>query len=234
MLEEILITLENVFTITPLGLLIAFFAGIIASLSPCIYPLIPVTVGIIGAASVSTKYRSFLITLVFVLGIASVNTILGIISALFGILISQIFIHPLTYFFLSLIFFFLGLSLWGKIRLNLPVFGFWGKLNAKRGLVSIFLLGAISSLAIIPCTFPVLGTILTLISIKKSVIYGAVALFLFSLGYGLILIIAGTFVTLVRKLPKQGKWTIISKNLTVIILVAIGFYFFIKFLSLSL
>jgi thiol:disulfide interchange protein DsbD len=233
MFEGILIALENIFTITPLGLLVAFLAGIIASLSPCIYPLIPVTIGIIGAASVSTRKRNFLITLVFVLGIAFVNTTLGIISALFGILLSKVFINPFTYFFLSLIFLFLGLSLWGKIRLKFPVFSFWDKLNSKKGLVSVFLLGAISSLAVIPCTFPVLGAILTLISLKKSIIYGIAALFLFSLGYGSILILVGTFTTLVRRLPQQGKWTIFFKNLTIVILISMGLYFFINFLSLS-
>ncbi|MBP7088865.1 MAG: hypothetical protein KBB01_06175, partial [Candidatus Omnitrophica bacterium] len=59
------------------------------------------------------------------------------------------------------------------------------------------------------------------------------ALFLFSLGYGSILILVGTFTTLVRRLPQQGKWTIFFKNLTIVILISMGLYFFINFLSLS-
>ena len=234
MLSEFLINLEAVFNSVPfLGIGIAFIAGIIVSLSPCIYPLIPITIGIIGAVSVSTRFRGFLITLVFVLGVSVVYTLLGVLSSLFGVILGNILINPITYLVLACIFIILGLSLLGNIKIKWPVFNFWNELDSRKGLVSVFILGAISALAIIPCNFPVLGAILTLIASKKSVFYGAAALFSFSLGYGLILLIIGTSVSLIKKLPKYSRWFDITKGFAAITLVMIGLYFFLKFLLLS-
>ena len=80
--------------------------------------------------------------------------------------------------------------------------------------------------------FPVLGAILSLISLKKSVFYGAVCLFIFSLGQGLILIILGTSTALLKKLPRQGKASLAIKKVFALILILVGASFFIKFISL--
>ncbi|MDD4183057.1 MAG: cytochrome c biogenesis protein CcdA, partial [Candidatus Omnitrophica bacterium] len=97
---------------------------------------------------------------------------------------------------------------------------------------SIFILGLISGLSIIPCNFPVLGSILTLISLQKDVAYGAVALLIFSLGYGSVLIILGTFTSLVAKLPKQSKMVIIINKVVGFGMLFMGVYFFLKFVSM--
>ena len=91
----------------------------------------------------------------------------------------------------------------------------------------------ISALTVAPCIFPVLGAILTLISLKGNALYGGTALFLFSLGYGLILIILGTFSSLIRKLPKQGLWLIIIKKSLGVILILVGGYFILKFIGIT-
>jgi len=99
-------------------------------------------------------------------------------------------------------------------------------------LVSVFILGAISGFTIIPCNFPVLGAILSLISLEKNVLYGGTALFLFSLGYGTILVILGTFSSLIKKLPASGPWlTIVHKFLGLIFLI-MGCFFLFKLIAL--
>ncbi len=121
MFQEILINLDKVFNSSPLlGLGVSFIAGILASFSPCIYPMIPITLGVVGAISSASKLRSFLISFVFVLGIATLYTALGIISSLFGILIGAFLINPATYFLLGLVFLILGLSECGLIKLKIP------------------------------------------------------------------------------------------------------------------
>lgn len=234
-MDNLLFNLEKIFISSPiLGLGASFLAGIIVSFSPCIYPLIPITLGVVGAASTSEKTKSFFISLVFVLGIALVYTVLGIISSVFGMLIGNFFVNPITYLVLSIIFFVLGGSLLSIIKINIPFFSPQYTHETKKGFLSIFILGIISGLAIIPCNFPVLGAILSLISLKKNVIYGAVALFLFSMGYGMILIVVGTSTTLIKKLPKKGLWLILINKFIGSIFIFISLYFLIKFLRLIL
>ncbi|MCM8787086.1 MAG: sulfite exporter TauE/SafE family protein [Candidatus Omnitrophica bacterium] len=228
MFIETLYNLEKIFISSKvIGLGISFIAGFLASFSPCIYPLVPVALSIIGSATTTSKFKSFSISLVYVLGIATIYTILGLVSALFGILFNSIFDNTIVYFFLFLIFFTLGLSNLEVIPINI-FFSFSGKDSLRRGFVSIFILGMISAFAFIPCNVPVLGAILTLISLKKSIIYSSIALFVFSLGYGAIFIILGTFTFLLKKLPKYGFWSIIVKKIIGIILICVAIYFLLR------
>jgi len=231
--EQLLINLEKIFNSSPgLGLAASFLAGLLVSFSACIYPLIPITLGIIGAEAASTRLKSFSISLVFVLGIASVYTVLGVISALTGRFLGMFFVNPATYLILALIFFSLGFILFKGITVNIPFFSFNYDASRRKDLFSIFILGAVSGLGIIPCNFPVLGAILSLISLKRNVAYGAAALFIFSLGYGVLLIVLGTFTGLIKKLPKQGLWLLAMKKISGSALVVSGAYFLIKFINL--
>lgn len=232
MIDQLLTNLEKIVLASPLlGLGASYLGGVLVSFSPCIYPLIPITLGIVGAASTSTKRKGFLLSFVFVLGVAAVYTTLGIISSLFGIFAGNLFINPITYLVLTLVFFFLSASSFEIIRIKLP-FTVHYERWAGKGLLSLFVLGMLSGLAIIPCSFPVLGAILSLISLKGNAVYGASALFLFSLGYGTILIILGTFSSLIRKLPKEGFWVIIIERAIGVLFGVMGIYFFLKFISL--
>lgn len=229
---ELLAKLENIFVSSPfLGLGVSFLAGLLVTFSPCIYPLIPITLGVVGAASAPTKFKGFLVSLVFVLGISCVYTVLGIISSAFGILLGTFFINPVTYFILTIIFIFLGFVHSGIIKIKIPFFTNYNY-EKKGGLFSIFALGMISSFAIIPCNFPVLGAILSLISLKKNIIYGGAALFLFSLGSGMLLLVLGTFTSLIKSLPKSGAWVNLIKRGVGVIFIIMGIYFLVKFITL--
>ena len=231
MLTDFLFSLENIFNASwLLGLGASFLAGVIASLSPCFYPLIPVTLGVVGVVAVSSRRRGFFISSIFVLGICVTYTTLGIAASWLGIFLGAFYINPFTYIVLAVAFFLLGLSCLGVIKLSLPFFNFY--YTPRRRTIALFIMGMISGLAIIPCNFPVLGPILSLIALKRNVFYGGVALFVFSLGQGLILIILGTFTSLIRKLPKSGPWLVTIKKILGAVLVVVGVFFFIKFISL--
>ena len=232
MLNQWLSNLGNLFVpFTFLGLGVSFFAGVLASLSPCILPMIPITLGIVGAVSATTKLRGFLISFSFVLGLSVVYTLLGIVSSLFGVLLGRFFVNPITYIILAAIFFLFSAISLGLIRINLPFLS-GHTYKVKGSLVSVFILGMLSAFALIPCNLPVLGSILSLISIKQNIIWGAIALFLFSLGQGVLLIVLGTFTGLIQKLPRQGLWLIIIKKSLSVILALVGVYFFVKFIQI--
>ncbi|MCK4912909.1 MAG: hypothetical protein KAS05_04215 [Candidatus Omnitrophica bacterium] len=232
MFNQWLINLGNFFTpATFLGLGISFLAGILASVSPCILPLIPITLGIVGATSATTKLRGFLISFSFVLGLSVVYTILGIVSSFFGVLLGTLFVNSTTYIILAVIFFLLSAISFGLIKINLPL-SLGCTYKAKGSLISVFILGMISAFAFIPCNFPVLGAILSFISVKQNIVYGAIALFLFSLGQCTLLIVVGTFTGLIQKLPKQGLWLIIIKKILSATLALVGVYFIIRFIQM--
>ena len=233
MVENLLIKLETAFTISPLvGLGVSFLAGVLVSFSPCIYPLIPITLGITGAVSASSRIKGFIISLIFVLGVAFIYTCLGIASSLLGILFGNFFLNPITYLILAIVFLLLGGAYFGIIKINIPFFFPQLQTSSKKGLFSVFLLGIVSGLAIIPCSFPVLGAILSLISLKANIFYAGTALFLFSLGYGMLLIILGTFTSLIRRLPKQSLGFIIFTKAWGAIFIVAAIYFILKFVSL--
>ena len=209
-----------------LGLGVSFLAGLVVSLSPCIYPLIPITVGVVGAASERSHLKGFFISLVFVLGICVSYTILGIVAALLGTYMGMLVINPVTYFILAVLFFFLGSVMLGIFKVYFSFFS--PSLCTRKGYLALFGLGLISAFGLIPCNFPVLGSVLTLIALRQNVLYGAVALFLFSLGYGMPLLILGTVTTWLRKLPKQGPWLVMINKILGIILILAGLYFLIN------
>ncbi len=233
MIDNLLIKLETAFAVSPfVGLGVSFLAGVLVSISPCIYPLIPITLGITGAVSASSRIKGFLISLVFVLGVAFVYTCLGIASSLLGILLGSFFVNPVTYLVLAIVFLVLGGAHFGIIKINIPFFSGQPQTSSKKGLFSVFLLGIVSGLAIIPCSFPVLGAILSLISLKANIFYAGTALFLFSLGYGTLLIILGTFTSLIRKLPKQSLGFILFTKAWGVIFIVAAIYFILKFINL--
>ena len=224
MVTDLLLKLEDVFNASPgMGLLVSFLAGILAGFSPCVYPLIPITTGVIGAHSVSSKAKGFTLSLIFVLGVAFTYTLLGVLASVLGIFLARFFINPVTYAVLGVVFLIFGFSLFGIIKFNfftsLPGYKY------KGGLFSLFMLGAVSALAIAPCNFPVLGSILTMIAVKKDVFYGALALFIFAFGYSFLLLIVGTFTSVIVRLPKQGHWLITIKKITGTMLFLMGGYF---------
>jgi len=212
------------------GLAASFLAGILASFSPCIYPLIPVTLGVIGAASAKSRMKGFRLSLIFVLGIAVTYTALGVIAALAGMFLSELFLNPLAWFLMGGLFILLGLSMWDIIRLDI-FFPLEVPAGNATGLF-IFVMGMVSAFALAPCNFPVLGAILSLIAVKGDVFYGGICLFLFSLGYGAILIVLGTFVALIERLPRQGRWLIMIQRVLGLLLVFSGVYFLVKAVNL--
>lgn len=207
-----------------LSLGVSFLGGILASLSPCIYPLIPVTLGVIGAYSVSSKTRGFILSFVFVLGLSSIYTVFGIIASVMGKFLGTMLFNPVNYLIVGLFMCVLGLSLLGVIRIPGARFNFSFVRNGNS-LLPVFAAGVLSGLTIIPCIFPVLGSILAMISLKKDILFGALNLFSFSLGYGLILMVLGTFGSLISRLPKTGRGLIIVSRCIGLLLITAGIFY---------
>ncbi|HQP92272.1 MAG TPA: cytochrome c biogenesis protein CcdA [Candidatus Omnitrophota bacterium] len=211
----------------PLELLLAFGAGILVSFSPCVYPLLPITIGYIGASQQKDRFHSFLMSLIYVLGMAITYSILGVFASLTGKIFGQISSSPISFFIIGNICIILGLSMLGVFELHMPNF-FLNKMKPHKSKWSVFLLGATSGLIVGPCTAPVLGATLVYVATKQNLFYGILLLFSFAYGMGTLLILAGTFSGVLVNMPKSGKWMYTIEKFGGVLLILAGEYFLIN------
>ena len=212
------------------ALLLSYAAGVFTSFTPCVYPIIPITIGFIGARGTGSRFKGFFLSLVYVLGLALVYAALGAFAALTGRLFGELSTHPLAYFIIANICIFFGLSMFDVVIIQVPAFlrNRQASMGNTRGLASIFLLGAASGFVVAPCTAPVLGTLLAFVGSKQNVIWGIALLFSFAMGMGFFVILLGTFAGLLSSLPKSGPWMVRVKYGLGILMIGAGEYFLIK------
>jgi cytochrome c-type biogenesis protein len=211
-----------------LAYLAAYLGGVFVSFTPCMYPVIPITLAFIGAHGSGSKVKGFVLSIVYVLGMSLTYTALGAVAALTGKLFGQIQTNPWTYFIVANIFILMGLSMLEVFTLPLRVPGFVTKLQLRRkGLLGSFFIGAVSGLVIGPCTAPVFAVLLSYVATSQDIIFGMSLFFIFALGMGTFLIILGTFAGLLASMPKSGMWMTRINHISGWILLAIGEYFLI-------
>jgi thiol:disulfide interchange protein DsbD len=207
----------------------AFAGGVLAGLSPCVYPLIPIVTAYVGSRAVGekTKFKSFLLSLAYVVGMAAVYALLGMAAAMTGSMFGRISTSPWALLLVANILIVCSLSI-----LEVIPFPTWLSGRplepAAGGVAGSFLLGAASGLVASPCTSPVLFSLLTFVATTKQVLYGGSLMFAFSLGMGILLIAAGTFSGLAASLPKPGRWMVVVKKVLGLLLLGLAEYYLIK------
>lgn len=214
-----------------LDLFIVFGAGVLVSFTPCVYPVIPLTAGCIAGANVSgSRLRGFLLSLIFVLGMAVTYCILAVAASLTGKIFGQLQNQPFIYGIISGLFFFFALVMFDVF--SLPYFGADVQTKIRpHNVATIFLFGAASGLVVGPCTAPALGMLLVYISSKQNVLYGILLMFIFSYGIGFSLILVGTFSGLLASLPKSGVWMVWIKRVCGGIIFIIALIFLLRALG---
>jgi thiol:disulfide interchange protein DsbD len=211
---------------SPIDFILAFAGGIFACLTPCIYPLIPITAGFISINSSGSKLKGFILSFIYVTGMAITYSCLGLVASLTGKIFGTVSSHPLTYFIVGIIVFLFGVSMLDVFPLSIPQF-FKMPAVKKGSYLSTFFLGVTSGLVVGPCLTPVLGSILAYLVTRKNILYGMTLLLTFAYGMGLILILVGTFSGLVLGLPKQGQWMVYVKRICAFLLIITGAYFIV-------
>ena len=210
----------------PTDFLIVFLGGILLSFTPCVYPLIPITVSFIGVKAGNSKLKAFILSLFYVTGMAVTYSLLGLTAAITGTLFGKISVHPITHIVVGVIIIIFGVSMLDIFYI--PGFQITRLTRTKKeGRLGAFLLGLSSGLTVSPCLTPVLGTILAYIAIKKTLFYGSLLLFVFAYGMGVSLIIAGLFSSALMSIPKLGRWMSYIKRVLAAILIILGVYFIV-------
>ena len=215
--------------ISPLAYLVSFLGGVGASLTPCIYPIIPILIGVIGAKGGKNRMRGFTLSLAFVIGMSVTYALLGLVAALTGKIFGQLTAHPIAYFVVGNVCLIFALSMLGLFEIQLP--GQWGKARLetqKKGAAQIFLMGATSGLVAAPCTVPVLGVLLAFVAESRNLLFGFSLLFVFAFGLGFLLILLGTFTGFLVSLPKSGPWLLRIKQAFGLLLVLVAEFFLVR------
>ncbi len=203
---------------------VALLGGLLVSLTPCVYPMIAITVSVFGARQTTSKLQGFGLSSAFVLGIISMFTPLGVVAGMTGSLFGSVLQNPWVHTGIAILFVAMAASMLGAFELALPS-ALTNRLAAVGGVgpKGAFGLGLVCGLIAAPCTGPVLTGILTWIAKTQSAFAGGSAMFAFSLGLGLPFLVVGTFAV---QLPKSGPWMIHIKSLLAIILSVVALYFF--------
>jgi thiol:disulfide interchange protein DsbD len=191
-----------------LAFVLVFLGGILTSFTPCVYPVIPLTIGYIGASSKGKPLRGLGLSAIYVLGIALVYSTLGLISAATGSLFGAVSGSPIVTIVVAVIFALMGLSMLGAFEISLPS-SWQTKLQSSskgRGWVGPLLVGMVSGLVMAPCVGPLIVALLAWVSKSGNLLYGWALLFVFSLGLGLLFLVIGTFAGAIQALPKAGAW----------------------------
>ena len=207
---------------------IVFWAGVLVSFTPCVYPIMPVTASFIaGFNTKGTKLMGFLVSLIYVFGMAVTYCALAVFAALTGKIFGQIQNSPVVFILVANILLFFALVMSDLVPL--PMFG--ARVHDKivhKNLWTVILFGAAAGLVVGPCTAPILGTLLLYIASKQNIIHGASLMFVFSYGVGASLILVGTFSGILANLPKSGVWLVRVKQFCGLVLIIAAEYFLVK------
>lgn len=203
--------------------LAALAGGFLVSLTPCVYPMIAVTVSVFGARQTKSRGEGALLSLMFVLGITAMFVPLGVAAGLSGTMFGSVLQNQWVVVGIALLFLAMAAAMFGVFEFGLPS-GLTNRLAQMGGFgyKGAFTLGLVCGLIAAPCTGPVLTGILTWIAQTKSAPLGAAAMTAFSFGLGAPFFVVGTFAV---QLPKSGRWMIYVKSLLGIVLIVVALYF---------
>lgn len=212
-------------------LLSSFLGGIVASISPCSLAMLPIVIGYIGGYANQSVSRTLVQLISFIFGSAIVFTAIGIACAITG----HVFISIAGNYFMLLVaavLMIMGLNLTGILDVQIP--SIINKIPQSKGNSAFLypmLLGATFALAGTPCSTPILAGIMGLASVSNNLTLAILMLFLFSIGQGIILVIAGVFTSLIKQFGKVINFSEILLKISGILLIFASIYFYYKIFS---
>ena len=209
------------------SLAVVFAAGVLTSFTPCVYPMIPVTVTYIGGAAAGNRRRAVSLSLIYVAGMALIYSALGVVTALLGKTFGQFTRSPWIFGAVGVLIVVFGVAMLDLIHVPVPaaLSGLQGAGARRGGHFGALLMGLASGFVAAPCTAPVLGVLLVYVANTRDVVWGGGLLLVFALGLGLLLTLLGIFSGLVSTLPRAGPWMSWIKKTFGIGMLVVGSWF---------
>ena len=206
----------------------AFLGGVIASVSPCSLAMLPLIIGYVGGYSKETPLRTFVQLCFFIFGTAIVFSVIGILCAVTGSVFASAFGGYFTLLMASLLLV-MGLKLLNILDFELPVIVKAMPVNNGSSLILYpTLLGITFALAGTPCSTPILAGIMAFAAMGKNLTFAVLLLFMFALGQGIILIVAGLFTSGVKNLKSIAAFTEGLLKFSGLLLVLVSLYLYWK------
>jgi cytochrome c-type biogenesis protein len=225
-------SLEHTLQDQPLAALpLLFAAGLATSLTPCVYPMIPITAGILGGAGAAgiSRRRTAVLTAAYVGGLALVYSLLGLLAGLTGSLFGTVASSPWAYFLTGNLLLVFGLALLDVFTVNAPQkLAAWAARLGGASPGGAFAMGAASGLVAAPCGAPAFAAVLTFVAGTGSAALGFLYLFVFSLGLTALLAAVGLSSGLLAALPAAGRWTLWIKRAGGVLLLLMAEYYFVR------
>jgi len=199
---------------------------VLLSLTPCVYPMIPITIAYIGARSEGQKLKGLSLSLVFVLGLGLMYSSLGVVAAATGGVFGLSGQNPYVIGFVTIVFLVMGIGMLGAFEIALPS-SIQTKITGgqRKGYFGALLVGATTGLVAAPCVGPVLIALLGWVSSTGNLFLGFLYLFVFACGLGVLFIVIGTFAGAMSALPTAGVWMDTIKKGFGVIMIAMALYF---------
>lgn len=214
--------------ISLLIVLLVFAAGLLTSTTPCVYPMIPITVGVFAIETNKTLRAKWLGPFVYVGGLAIIYGGLGVFAALTGKMFGQISTNPIAYVVVANACLLMAAWMMGWINIPQKEFGQQFFNRFSNPYIRLFLMGVASGLVAAPCTAPVLGMLLMFIATSGDVVYGSILMVAFAYGLGSLLLVIALSTQLLTKLPNSGRWMSMSKWLLAGLMLITAEYFLIE------
>jgi cytochrome c-type biogenesis protein len=223
-----------------LALPLVFAGGVLTSLTPCIYPMIPITAAIVGGTSVEghgergagreSRWRPLFLTGCYVVGLAAVYATLGVVAGMTGTLFGAVSTNPWLYFAMANLLVVAALVMLDVIPVRLPAgLAQRAATAGTAGRASgAFVMGAMSGLVAAPCGAPVMAAVLTWVTTTKSAALGFLYLFVFSLGMCALLVVVGLSSGAVARLPRAGAWMLWVKRFFALVMIGAAEYYLVK------
>ncbi len=220
-----------------LAIPVLFAGGVLTSLNPCIYPMIPITAAIVGGQEVGivnggprNRLRPVLLTLTYVLGLATLYSVLGLIAGMTGTLFGAISTNPWGFFAMANLLMLSGLAMLDVVPVPVP--RGWIERASRAGSAGrysgAFIMGAVSGLVAAPCGAPIMAAVLTWVTTTKSSVLGFIYLFSFSIGMCALLVLVGVSSGTLVRLPRSGLWMSWIKRGFGFLMLGVAEYYLIK------
>lgn len=213
-----------------LSLIFVFIGGLALNLTPCVYPLIPITIGYFGGQSEGSTKKLFLMGSFFVIGMAVTYSVIGVVTSLSGAVFGSLLQNPIVIVFIGLVFVALSLSMFGMYEFQLPNALVAKVGGAKSGYYGAFFMGLTMGIVAAPCIGPFVLGLLTYVAAKADPFFGFLMFFILALGLGTPYLILAVFSGKIKKLPRAGVWMESVKHIFGFILIGMALYFILPLL----
>jgi thiol:disulfide interchange protein DsbD len=203
-----------------------FFLGLSLNLTPCVYPMLSITISLFRRSENEPRGRAFMKALMYVLGMVTMYSILGVLAAVTGSFFGEWLQNFWVQLATGILVIGLAFSMLGLYQFRLPAWLMPSHQGERKGaLLSFFISGLLVGIVAAPCMGPAVLALLAFVSAQQNMVFGFSLFFVMALGLGLPYLVLGTYSGLLAKLPKSGAWLVWFERLMGVVLLTFGIFY---------